>query len=158
MPFKGGETCSSAFLDITGTGNQLFLSDDAGEVVPIGFSFNHFGDNHTDIAVCSNGYLTFGSDLSDFTNDPIPTGTDPNGDPTTDVDTHNEPLPQRASIAANKVLDGMIKRGDADVINAALWFSDLRNFTQLTESLTPEQVLKMLNDYFEFVSAGFEPK
>ncbi len=53
-----------------------------------------------------------------------------------------------------KVLAGMIKRGDADVINAALWFSDLRNFTRLTESLAPEQVLKMLNDYFEFVSAA----
>ncbi len=53
-----------------------------------------------------------------------------------------------------KVLDGMIKRGDADVINAALWFSDLRDFTRLTESLAPEQVLKMLNDYFEFVSAA----
>ena len=53
-----------------------------------------------------------------------------------------------------KVLAGMVKRGDADVINAALWFSDLRDFTRLTESLAPEQVLKMLNDYFEFVSAA----
>ena len=53
-----------------------------------------------------------------------------------------------------KVLAGMIKRGDADIINAALWFSDLRNFTQLTENLAPEQVLKMLNDYFEFVCAA----
>ena len=55
---------------------------------------------------------------------------------------------------SNKVFAGMIKRGDADVINAALWFSDLRDFTRLTESLAPQQVLKMLNDYFEFVSAA----
>jgi len=55
---------------------------------------------------------------------------------------------------SEKVLAGMIKRGDADVINAALWFSDLRNFTHLTETLPAEQVLKMLNDYFEFVSAA----
>ena len=55
---------------------------------------------------------------------------------------------------ANKVLDGMIKRGDADVINAALWFSDLRNFTQISETLRAEEVLGMLNDYFEFVAAA----
>lgn len=48
----------------------------------------------------------------------------------------------------------MIKRGDADVINAALWFSDLRNFTHLTETLPAEQILGMLNEYFEFVSAA----
>ena len=55
---------------------------------------------------------------------------------------------------SQKVLSGMIKRGDADVINAALWFSDLRNFTQLSETLTAQQMLKMLNDYFSFVSAA----
>jgi len=47
---------------------------------------------------------------------------------------------------SEKVLAGMIKRGDADVINAALWFSDLRDFTHLTESLAPTQVLEMLNE------------
>lgn len=55
---------------------------------------------------------------------------------------------------SEKVLAGMIKRGDADVINAALWFSDLRYFTRLTETLAPAQVLEMLNDYFEFVAAA----
>lgn len=53
-----------------------------------------------------------------------------------------------------KVLDGMIRRGDADIINAALWFSDLRDFTQLTENLPAQQVLEMLNEYFEFVDAA----
>jgi adenylate cyclase len=53
-----------------------------------------------------------------------------------------------------KVLAGMIRRGDADIINAALWFSDLRNFTQMTENLPPKQVLELLNDYFSFVSAA----
>ena len=55
-----------------------------------------------------------------------------------------------------KVLAGMIERGDADVIHAALWFSDLRNFTQLTETLEAAQVLGMLNDYFEFVAAAVD--
>ena len=53
-----------------------------------------------------------------------------------------------------KVLAGMIKRGDADTINAALWFSDLRNFTGISETLPPDQVIGMLNDYFEFVAAA----
>ncbi len=53
-----------------------------------------------------------------------------------------------------KVLAGMIKRGDAEVIDAALWFSDLRDFTHLSETLAPDQVLKMLNDYFEFIAAA----
>jgi adenylate cyclase len=56
--------------------------------------------------------------------------------------------------SGEKVLSGMIKRGDADIINAALWFSDLRNFTHLTETLTAEQVLKLLNEYFELVAAA----
>ena len=55
---------------------------------------------------------------------------------------------------SEKVLAGMIKRGDADTINAALWFSDLRDFTHLTETLPARQVLEMLNEYFEFVSAA----
>ena len=53
-----------------------------------------------------------------------------------------------------KVLDGMIKRGDADVIRAAVWFSDLRDFTRLTENLPTQSLLEMLNDYFEFVAAA----
>jgi adenylate cyclase len=53
-----------------------------------------------------------------------------------------------------KVLEGMIKRGDADVIHAAIWFSDLRDFTRLTETLPAADLLEMLNDYFEFVSAA----
>jgi adenylate cyclase len=53
-----------------------------------------------------------------------------------------------------KVLSGMIRRGDADTIHAALWFSDLRNFTHLTETLPAKEVFAMLNEYFEFVSAA----
>ncbi|MDH3219346.1 MAG: adenylate/guanylate cyclase domain-containing protein [Gammaproteobacteria bacterium] len=55
---------------------------------------------------------------------------------------------------SEKVLAGMVKRGDADIINAALWFSDLRDFTHITETLPAKQVLEMLNEYFEFVAAA----
>ena len=53
-----------------------------------------------------------------------------------------------------KVLQGMISRGDAETIEAALWFSDLRNFTHYTESLPGEELLVLLNTYFEFVAAA----
>lgn len=52
---------------------------------------------------------------------------------------------------AKRVLDGAIKRGDGELIDAALWFSDLRDFTHLTETLDGEDLLAMLNAYFETV-------
>jgi len=53
-----------------------------------------------------------------------------------------------------KVLDGLVKRGDGETIRAALWFSDLRDFTLLTETLAPQAVLSMLNCYFELVASA----
>ena len=50
-----------------------------------------------------------------------------------------------------RVLRGQIKRGDGELIEAALWFSDLRDFTALTEKLPAEELLDVLNTYFEFV-------
>ena len=60
-----------------------------------------------------------------------------------------------------RVCSGMIHRGDVVSIDAAVWFSDLRNFTASGEELPPEKVLERLNDYFEIVvgaihSAGGE--
>lgn len=53
-----------------------------------------------------------------------------------------------------KVLDGLIKRGDGETLDAVLWYSDLRNFTALTDALPPERLFDMLNAYFEFVSSA----
>lgn len=52
---------------------------------------------------------------------------------------------------SHKVLEGQIKRGDGELIEAALWYSDLRDFTPLTESLPADELLDILNTYFEFV-------
>ncbi|MGB0684078.1 MAG: adenylate/guanylate cyclase domain-containing protein [Magnetovibrionaceae bacterium] len=53
-----------------------------------------------------------------------------------------------------RVLNGQFKRGDAETLEAALWFSDLRDFTPITESLSAEEMLATLNAYFEFVAAA----
>ncbi len=50
-----------------------------------------------------------------------------------------------------RVMNGSIQRGDGEVIDAALWFSDLRNFTHMTEHLPPEELIDILNTYFEHV-------
>jgi len=53
-----------------------------------------------------------------------------------------------------KVLEGLVRRGDAEVIRAALWYSDLRDFTALTETLTKALEVATLNAYFEHVAAA----
>ncbi len=70
--------CATPFEDISATGVALTLPDDGGEWVAVGFPFTFWGDTHTDIAVCSNGFLTFGTNLSALSEAPIPTATEPN--------------------------------------------------------------------------------
>jgi adenylate cyclase len=48
-----------------------------------------------------------------------------------------------------RILEGQVKRGDGDRIEAAFWYSDLRGFTALSEALPADQLLQLLNDYFE---------
>jgi adenylate cyclase len=54
----------------------------------------------------------------------------------------------------DRILRGQVKRGDGDRIEAAFWYSDLRGFTALSESLPAEQLLSLLNDYFENCAAA----
>lgn len=63
----GGPTYS--FYDISGTGTPVALGDDAGTTVPLGFSFFFYGVPYTQASASSNGYITFGGDSTDFTND-----------------------------------------------------------------------------------------
>ncbi|MFN4311594.1 MAG: adenylate/guanylate cyclase domain-containing protein [Ferrovibrio sp.] len=49
--------------------------------------------------------------------------------------------------AARRVLSGTIGRGEAERISAALWFSDLRGFTRLVDTVSPELIMPLLNDY-----------
>jgi adenylate cyclase len=53
--------------------------------------------------------------------------------------------------AGAKVLQGQIRRGDAENIRAVIWFCDLRDSTPLADALGPQQFLVLLNEYFECV-------
>jgi adenylate cyclase len=53
--------------------------------------------------------------------------------------------------AGQRVMEGSIARGVADRIEAALWFSDLRGYTRLAETISPDEVIPLLNDYAEAI-------
>ncbi|WP_322515790.1 adenylate/guanylate cyclase domain-containing protein [Rhodopseudomonas palustris] len=51
--------------------------------------------------------------------------------------------------AGARILSGQIRRGHADTMRTAIWLSDLRGFTALSDRLPPEVVVKLLNAYFD---------
>ena len=53
--------------------------------------------------------------------------------------------------AGRRVLTGSIQRGVADRIEAALWFSDLRSYTAITDTAKPSEIIPLLNDYADAV-------
>src|SRR5262245_14744265 len=53
--------------------------------------------------------------------------------------------------AGRKVLEGRIQRGIADRIEAVLWFSDLRNYTRISDSAEPEEIILLLNQYADAI-------
>jgi adenylate cyclase len=50
-----------------------------------------------------------------------------------------------------RVLGGLIRRGVAETISAALWFSDLRDFTRIADRAEAHHIIPFLNDYAEVV-------
>ncbi|HEY8337265.1 MAG TPA: adenylate/guanylate cyclase domain-containing protein [Tardiphaga sp.] len=51
--------------------------------------------------------------------------------------------------AGERILAGQIRRGHTETMEAAIWLSDLRGFTALSDRLPPEQVVEILNLYFD---------
>jgi adenylate cyclase len=51
--------------------------------------------------------------------------------------------------AGERILGGQIRRGHADTMQAAIWLSDLRGFTALSDRLPAETVVDILNRYFD---------
>ncbi len=88
-PDSFGYTCTDSdegdvaynFEDIAGTGTPITLGDDqVSPLIPLGFTFNFYGTDYTNLYVSSNGFLSF-TDASDngcCTGDPIPSAGTPN--------------------------------------------------------------------------------
>jgi len=51
--------------------------------------------------------------------------------------------------AGERILAGHIRRGDIEEIHAAIWLSDMRGFTALTDTLPPRVMIDLLNRYFD---------
>lgn len=51
--------------------------------------------------------------------------------------------------SGNRVLDGVIQRGEGGTIDCVLFYCDLRSSTKLAEQLSLEQYLALINDYFD---------
>ena len=51
--------------------------------------------------------------------------------------------------AGERILKGQIRRGHTDIMDAAIWLSDLRGFTALSDRLPAETVVDILNGYFD---------
>jgi adenylate cyclase len=58
--------------------------------------------------------------------------------------------------SAQRVLTGSIQRGDVERVNAVLWTSDLRDFTLLSENLPMQEVIELLDDYFECMARAIK--
>lgn len=51
--------------------------------------------------------------------------------------------------AGERIMDGQIRRGHTETMHAAIWLSDLRGFTALSDRLPAETVVDILNHYFD---------
>lgn len=58
--------------------------------------------------------------------------------------------------AGRRVLNGEIHRGTGETIHAVIWFADLSRFTELTDNLPPDEVIALLNSFFERLAAPVE--
>lgn len=57
---------------------------------------------------------------------------------------------------SQSILEGQIRRGDIRTITAAIMLTDLRDFTMLTNILSPRAVIRLLNEYFDCVFPAVE--
>ena len=58
------------------------------------------------------------------------------------------------SDAGERVMDGLVKRGDGEEVHAVVWISDLRDSTALANALSRVAYLATLNQYFDCVAGA----
>jgi adenylate cyclase len=58
--------------------------------------------------------------------------------------------------AGEKVLTGQIRRGHGETRRTVLWYTDLRGFTAMSEAMPRDDVIRLLNDYFETMAGPVE--
>jgi adenylate cyclase len=57
-------------------------------------------------------------------------------------------------VSGERVLQGLVRRGDGEDIDAVIWFSDLRGSTPLADVLPRPVFLELLNGYFEAMAGS----
>ena len=60
--------------------------------------------------------------------------------------------------AGRRVLEGRISRGVAEQIEAAIWFSDLRGYTRLSDTAKPEEIIPLLNEYADAIISAIHER
>ena len=65
-----------AWVELDSVGTTLGFSGDDQNLgpFPLGFEFPYYGSTFTQVRVCSNGWLSFTSTATAFSNEPLPTG------------------------------------------------------------------------------------
>ncbi|HYE52971.1 MAG TPA: adenylate/guanylate cyclase domain-containing protein [Azospirillaceae bacterium] len=58
--------------------------------------------------------------------------------------------------AGARILAGDIRRGSGATLEAVLWYCDLRGFTPLSDRLPREQLIALLNGYFEIMGGAVQ--
>lgn len=59
-------------------------------------------------------------------------------------------------LSGARVLEGEIRRGSGETIRAVIWLCDLRGFTALSESLSGDDLIELLNQYFGAMAGAVE--
>jgi adenylate cyclase len=60
--------------------------------------------------------------------------------------------------AGRRVHAGAVERGSVESIRAVLWFADMRGFTKLADSTAGLEVIELLDDVFETLTAPLRPR
>ncbi|RMD61846.1 MAG: adenylate/guanylate cyclase domain-containing protein [Alphaproteobacteria bacterium] len=55
-----------------------------------------------------------------------------------------------------RIFNGLIRRGEGERIHAVLWYCDLRGFTELSQNEPLEDIITLLNDYFDAAAQAVE--